>query len=63
MVLAGAPGAQLEARRLAWHAAAGPTEEMAQHTAILNARLRLSAEGQEGLQAFIERRKPNWAPE
>jgi methylglutaconyl-CoA hydratase len=30
------------------------------HTAETNARLRVSAEGQEGLRAFLEKRKPNW---
>lgn len=61
MLQLGGPAAQLEIRRLARLAAAGPGEEMAGRTADLNARLRRSAEGQEGLQAFLERRKPTWA--
>jgi methylglutaconyl-CoA hydratase len=57
----GSPAAQLEARWLARHAISGPGNEMAAHTAALNARLRLSPEGREGMAAFLERRKPGWA--
>lgn len=57
----GSPAAQLEARWLARHAVSGPDNDMAGYTAALNARLRLSAEGQEGMAAFLERRKPGWA--
>ena len=31
--------------------------------AALNARLRVSPEGQEGLSAFLDKRKPNWIPQ
>jgi methylglutaconyl-CoA hydratase len=33
------------------------------HNAALIARLRVSPEGQEGLAAFLEKRKPNWQPQ
>lgn len=37
-----------------------PDEELIQYTADLIATLRTSAEGQEGLQAFLEKRQPSW---
>ena len=35
-------------------------ETARRYTAETIARLRVSAEGQEGLQAFLEKRKPDW---
>ncbi len=35
-------------------------QRMDEQTAALIARLRVSAEGQEGLSAFLDKRKPNW---
>jgi methylglutaconyl-CoA hydratase len=32
-------------------------------TVALMAHLRTSPEGQEGLKAFLEKRRPNWAPQ
>ncbi len=61
LLLAGGPIAQLEARALARLASAGPGPALAGETAALNARLRLSPEGREGLRAFLERRKPAWS--
>lgn len=41
---------------------AGQTPEQAAEATIeCIAALRVSAEGQEGLKAFLEKRKPNWA--
>jgi methylglutaconyl-CoA hydratase len=37
-----------------------PDEEIQDVTTQLIARLRISDEGQEGLKAFIEKRKPGW---
>ncbi|OEY65525.1 enoyl-CoA hydratase/isomerase family protein [Marinobacter sp. X15-166B] len=37
-----------------------PDEELIQYTADLIASLRTSPEGQEGLQAFLDKRQPNW---
>lgn len=42
-------------------ASAGQRETLKRETATLIARLRVSKEGQEGLSAFLEKRKPNWA--
>lgn len=45
-------------RRVARHAV---DDEIRHYTANLIARIRVSAEGQEGLNAFIEKRKPVWS--
>lgn len=42
---------------------AGEREALKRETAALIARLRVSAEGQEGLSAFLEKRKPRWTNE
>lgn len=39
-----------------------PLEEAAAHTVEVIAALRTSDEGQEGMQAFFDRRAPSWAP-
>ena len=44
-------------------ASAGEREALKRETAALIARLRVSEEGQEGLTAFLEKRKANWADE
>ncbi|MFA9453520.1 MAG: hypothetical protein ACERK6_06335 [Candidatus Aminicenantaceae bacterium] len=36
------------------------TEEAGEYTARMIADLRISAEGQEGMAAFLEKRKPSW---
>ena len=38
-------------------------ERLDEYTAQLIARLRVSAEGQEGLAAFLEKRRPAWCAE
>ncbi|WP_257387185.1 enoyl-CoA hydratase-related protein [Tahibacter caeni] len=62
----GGPLAQAEAKRLAL-SMAGMTPEHQQTvdagTAALIARLRVSAEGQHGLGAFLDKRAPDWARE
>jgi methylglutaconyl-CoA hydratase len=60
-ILAGSPAAQAEAKKLlrALQADADPQAQRAL-TAQTIARVRASAEGQEGLNAFIEKRKPAW---
>jgi len=60
----GGPVAQAEAKRLALHMS-GMTVESAERVdaenAALIASLRVSAEGQQGLSAFLDKRAPNWA--
>jgi methylglutaconyl-CoA hydratase len=62
----GGPQAQAEAKRLAL-AMAGMTEAAQQNidveNAALIAKLRVSAEGQHGLTAFLDKRAPDWAKE
>jgi methylglutaconyl-CoA hydratase len=60
----GGPLAQAEAKRLALRVA-GVTRESAERIDVENAQLiahlRVSAEGQSGLAAFLEKRAPDWA--
>ena len=62
-LLKGGPVAQTEAKRLAFRMS-GTTLHSAQSTDVENAaliaKLRVSAEGQEGIGAFLNKRKPNW---
>jgi methylglutaconyl-CoA hydratase len=62
-LLAGAPGAQAEIKRLVRHAT-GRSEDadvaMLADTARWIARVRAGGEAREGLTAFLERRKPGW---
>jgi methylglutaconyl-CoA hydratase len=55
-LLTSSPQAVREAKKLVRER---PTGE---ETAHIAARLRASAEGQDGLRAFLERRKPSWTP-
>ena len=59
-LLAGAPGAQAEAKRLASAASAPLDDALVAHTTRLIARLRAAPEGREGLAAFLGKRKPEW---
>ncbi len=62
-LLACGPGAQREAKALVRAVAARPvTEEVAQDTARRIARVRASAEGREGIAAFLAKRRPSWLP-
>jgi methylglutaconyl-CoA hydratase len=62
-LLKAAPGATIASKKLI-NAVAGHDEEQQKQqdkfTAGLIARLRVSAEGQEGLNAFLEKRNPSW---
>lgn len=59
-LLAGAPGAQAAAKGLI-HAVDGRApEEMRPFTSRLIAERRAGAEGQEGMSAFLQKRKPEW---
>ncbi len=61
-ISANAPGAMGEAKRLV-HAVAGHRIDhgIMEETAKRIARARVSTEGQEGVRAFLEKRKPRWA--
>lgn len=59
-VLQGAPDAIAATKALLFHVAASPEDTVAYRSDLLQQR-RESAEGQEGVRAFIEKRKPAWA--
>lgn len=60
MLLQGGPRALREAKTLVATMAGHTDPDRIRHTAALIARLRVSPEGQEGLTAFLEKRKPRW---
>ena len=61
-VMANAPGAMGDAKRLVHHVAGHKIDgSLIDETAKRIARARVSAEGQEGVRAFLDKRKPNWA--
>lgn len=62
-LLMGAPGAQAAAKQLIQTVANRPKEEVRDLTARLIAERRYSAEGQEGMLSFLQKRKPNWQEE
>ena len=55
-LLKAGPNALAECKRLILRL----TRRQAEDTSELIARLRVSPEGQEGMTAFFEKRKPNW---
>lgn len=57
-----APGAMGDAKRLVHHVAGHAIDHgLMEDTARRIAHARVSAEGQEGVRAYLEKRKPNWA--
>lgn len=63
-ILAGAPGAQRDAKALIADVKDRPiTSELRNDTAERIAARRASTEGKEGLSAFLEKRKPEWSVE
>jgi methylglutaconyl-CoA hydratase len=61
-ILAGAPGAIAEARKLVWDVWGRPVDhELMQEVSHRLARRRVGEEGREGVQAFLQKRKPDWA--
>ncbi len=63
LLLMGGPSAQAAAKHLVRqvrHADTDAERHLHQTTAELIAQIRVSAEGQEGLSAFLEKRKPSW---
>jgi methylglutaconyl-CoA hydratase len=64
-LLRAGPDAMKAAKRLAFRMAGHDESrqlETDEYTAKLIAQLRVSAEGQEGLSAFLEKREPSWLP-
>ncbi len=59
-LLKSAPLAMRACKALALNIGQMDSETARRYTAETIARLRVSAEGQEGLQAFLEKRKPDW---
>jgi methylglutaconyl-CoA hydratase len=59
-IVAGGPQAVSAAKRLVREVAGRPAAEVREHTIARIAALRVSAEGQEGMRAFLERRKARW---
>ena len=63
-ILAGGPNAQRAAKGLIFDVDARPIDaELRVETARRIAALRTSAEGREGISAFLDKRSPDWAPE
>jgi methylglutaconyl-CoA hydratase len=61
VLLANGPAAVAEAKALIRRVARAPLDDaLIAETASVIARLRVSAEGQEGLASFLEKRKPRW---
>jgi methylglutaconyl-CoA hydratase len=56
-----APGALAECKRIVARVVGATPEEAKRATAEAIARMRVGAEGQEGMAAFLEKRKPRWA--
>jgi methylglutaconyl-CoA hydratase len=62
-LIQGGPNALAQAKRLIRDVAQAPINQaIAEETAARIAQVRASAEGQEGIAAFFEKRKPAWVP-
>jgi enoyl-CoA hydratase/carnithine racemase len=60
-IMACAPGALAATKALIHHVTTRPRDESLRYRAELIDRLRYGAEGQEGMLAFLQKRKPAWA--
>lgn len=60
-ILQCAPHALAETKKLIFHVMSHSLSESLPYRAELITRLRYSEEGQEGMEAFMEKRKPSWA--
>jgi methylglutaconyl-CoA hydratase len=61
-ILSSAPGAIAAAKALIKDVANRPSADVIGLTTTRIAEQRVSAEGQEGMRAFLQKRKPNWIP-
>jgi methylglutaconyl-CoA hydratase len=59
-MMACGPEAVAESKRLVEDVAYRPIDEVMEETARRIARIRVGEEGQEGVRAFLEKRKPSW---
>jgi methylglutaconyl-CoA hydratase len=59
-ILKGGPLAQRAAKRLIRQVAGMPRDQAIAETLRIISEIRVSPEAQEGLSAFLEKRKPNW---
>ena len=59
-LMACAPGAVADSKKLVDDVAYKPIEDVMDETAKRIARARVSPEGQEGVRAFLDKRKPSW---
>ncbi len=59
-ILTSGPKAVATAKKIINEVSSMPSEKILQYTADAIARLRVSDEGQEGISAFLEKRKPKW---
>ncbi len=60
-MMACAPSAVAASKQLVADMSYEPIDEVMDETAKRIARIRVSEDGQEGVRAFLERRKPRWA--
>jgi methylglutaconyl-CoA hydratase len=61
-LLSAAPSAVATAKHLIAQVAGRAPEDVAEFTATTIAAQRASAEGQDGLRSFLEKRSPGWLP-
>lgn len=61
-LLAGGPKAQTAVKKLVRRAVVEPRADVDRYTSELIGTVRASPEGREGVQAFLEKRKPSWSP-
>lgn len=59
-LLSAAPQAQTDAKELIQEVASHPKDELGDYTARIFAKRRMSFEGREGMNAFLEKREPTW---
>ena len=60
-LLAGGPNAQVAAKELIFEISGQPLDDnLSKQTAERIAHIRVSSEAQEGIAAFLEKRKPRW---
>jgi methylglutaconyl-CoA hydratase len=60
-LVANGPGAISACKQILSHVAGQQWDDLQSYTTQQIARIRVSPEGQEGLRAFLEKRKPSWA--